>query len=342
MTAVLGAKKDLEKDQKKEQRDEPAKEVATAAADGSSANPLASWQARAGALAVDVVPGLAVAASLTLLAMGTEMHGAAWWAYVVAAALTVVAMAVNRWLIPSVSGWTVGRSVVAIRVVHRRDGAMAGVLRLFLRDVAHLLDTVALAVGWLWPLWDSRRRTFADLLLRTEVWSVEPPERNERRRAGVVFVVATLLCAGLAGLGYLGTFRHDQAVDRTHAEIAEQGPRIVEQMLSYSVDTLKADFAHAQTLVTDSYRPQLVAQQDAVAKAGATTNDYWAVSSAVLSAEENQASMLLAMQGQRGNDAKNLKFITATLRVDFKRSSDAKWQIENLTVLKRPLAGGGG
>jgi Mce-associated membrane protein len=335
---VLGAKKDLAKDP----GENLAKELPTVAASTVSANPLASWPARAGALAVDVVPGVAVAASLTLLALGTEPYDGAWWTYVAAAALTVVGMAVNRWLIPSVTGWTLGRSAFAIRVVHKQDGATAGVLRLFLRDVAHLLDTAALFVGWLWPLWDSRHRTFADLLLRTEARSVEPPVRNARRRAGVVFVVATLLCACFAGLGYLGTFRHDQAVERTHAQIAEQGPRIVEQMLSYSVDTLKADFAHAQTLVTDAYRPQLVAQQDAVAKVGATTNDYWAVSSAVLSADENQASMLLAMQGQRGNDAKNLKFITATLRVDFKKSADAKWQVENLTVLKKPLAGGGG
>ena len=45
---------------------------------------------------------------------------------------------------------------------------------LMLRELAHLLDTAALFIGWLWPLWDRRRRTFADLLLRTEVHGVEP------------------------------------------------------------------------------------------------------------------------------------------------------------------------
>lgn len=338
MTAVLSAKKDLEKDPEK---DLPKGSKAVVDG-GASSLALASWPARAGALAVDVVPGVAVMASLALLTLGTPAYGVAWWAYVAAAALTAIALAVNRWLIPSMTGWTLGRATFSIRVVRKGDGATAGVLRLFVRDLAHVLDTGALFVGWLWPLWDSRHRTFADLLMRTEVWSVEPPERNARRRAGAVFVVATLLCAGFAGLGYLGTFRHDQAVDRAHAQIAEQGPRIVEQMLSYSVDSLKPDFAHAQTLVTDGYRPQLVAQQQAVEKVGATSNDYWAVSSAVLSADENQASMLLAMQGQRGSDAKNLKFITATLRVDFKKSNDGQWQIANLTVLKKPLAGGGG
>jgi Mce-associated membrane protein len=107
-------------------------------------------------------------------------------------------------------------------------------------------------------------------------------------------------------------------------------------MLSYSVDTLQQDFSHAQSLTTDAYRPQLIAQQQAVQKAGATTNEYWAVSSAVLSATPAQASMLLAMQGQRGADTKDLKFITATVRVDFDKSRDGQWRIANLTVLKRP------
>ena len=139
-------------------------------------------------------------------------------------------------------------------------------------------------IGWLWPLWDRRRRTFADLLLRTEVHEVERPQRDMRRPTAVVLVAATLLSAAAVGLSYLVVYRHDRAVDTARAQIAEQDPRIVEQMLSYSVDTLQQDFSRAQSLTTDGYRPQLIAQQQAVQKAGATTNEYWAVSSAVLSA----------------------------------------------------------
>ena len=61
------------------------------------------------------------------------------------------------------------------------------------------------------------------------------------------------------------------------------------------------------------------------------------MSSAVLSASANQAAMLVAMQGQRGTDPKDLKFITATLRVDFEKSGDGQWKVANLIVLKRPL-----
>ena len=167
----------------------------------------------------------------------------------------------------------------------RGDGDAVGVWRLLARDLAHLLDTAALFVGWLWPLWDRRRRTFADLLLRTEVRRVEPAAARHAPadRGGACWRLRWCArpesrwdiwwCTGRSGRS-----------TRPALQIAEQGPRIVEQMLSYDKDTLKDDFARAQSLATDGYRPQLVAQQEAVQKAGATTNEYWAVSSAVLSA----------------------------------------------------------
>ena len=120
-------------------------------------------------------------------------------------------------------------------------------------------------------------------------------------------------------------------------QIADQGPKIVEQLLSYDKESLQQDFSHAQSLTTDGYRDQLIAQQQVVQQAGATSNEYFAVSSAVLSASANQAAMLVAMQGQRGTDPKDLKFITATLRVDFEKSGDGQWKVANLIVLKRPL-----
>jgi Mce-associated membrane protein len=56
----------------------------------------------------------------------------------------------------------------------------------------------------------------------------------------------------------------------------------------------------------------------------------------VLSATPEHASMLLAMQGQRGIDPSQLKFITATVRVDFDKSRDGQWRVANLIVLKKP------
>ena len=309
------------------------------ATDSDPLPPLASWPGRVGAFAVDVLLGTAVIATLALVALTTPQRGWLWWVFTAAAALTLVAMLVNRWLLPTITGFSLGRALLGI-AVRKPDGSPVGVSRLLARDVAHLLDTAALFIGWLWPLWDRRNRTFADLLLRTEVHTVERPQRDVRRLTATVLVAATLLCAAAVGLSYLVVYRHERAVDAARQQITEQGPRIVEQMLSYNKDTLQQDFSHAQSLTTDGYRPQLIAQQQAVQQAGATTNEYWAVSSAVLPAtpeSTDHASMLLAMQGQRGSNPNDLKFITATVRVEFEKSRDGQWRVANLTVLKKPL-----
>jgi Mce-associated membrane protein len=300
---------------------------------------LASWPARAGAIAIDVLLPVAVIATMAVSAWSAPWRGWLWWLYVATAACVIAAMAVNRLLLPTITGWSLGRAVFGI-AVRKRDGAAPGVLRLVGRDLVHLLDTAALFVGWLWPLWDGRRRTFADLALRTEVHAVESPaerpQRDTRRIAAMALIVATVLCAVAVGLGYLVVYRPERAVDVARQQIAEQGPRIVEQMLSYNSESLQQDFSRAQSLTTDSYRDQLIAQQQVVQQSGATSNEYFAVSSAVLSASADQASMLIALQGLRGTDPEDLKFITATLRVEFGKSADGQWKVSNLVVLKKP------
>ncbi len=299
-------------------------------------SPLASWPARAGAFAVDVLVGLAVVATLALVAWTAPLRGWLWWVFTVAAALVVLVMAVNRLVLPALRGYSLGRALFGIAVVNR-TGARAGVWRLLVRDLAHLLDTAALFIGGLWPLWDRRRRTFADLLLRTEVHKTGA--RDVRRLTAGVLIAAALLCVAAVALSYVVVYRHDRAIENARVQITEQGPRIVEQMLTYKKDTLQQDFARAQSLTTEGYREQLIAQQQAVQNAGVTSNEYWAVSSAVVPippVTPTSASMLLAMQGQRGDDPENLKFITATVRVNFEKS-DGQWRVADLTVLKKPL-----
>jgi Mce-associated membrane protein len=297
----------------------------------------ASWGARLGALALDVLPGGAVIATLAVLGYATNPDTWIRWTYVSAIVLVAVALVVNRVLLPPLIGWSLGRAVTNIRVVGVNEEAPS-VLRMLLRECAHLLDTATVFVGWLWPLWDSRHRTFADMLLHTVVYVVDGPKRNVRRLAAAVLVAAALLSAAGAGLGYLVMYRHDRAVDQARTEITEQGPRIVEQILSYGKDSAATDFAKAQTLVTDDYRTQLIAQQQAVQKSGVASNEYWAVSSAVLPdppVQPDQAAMLMALQGQRGANQNDLKFITATVRADFQKI-DGHWRVNTLTVLKKP------
>lgn len=233
----------------------------------------ASWPARAGAIALDVLPGAAVITTVAVLAYATSVGSWLWWVFMGILAVAVLATLVNRWLLPPLIGWTMGRAVFGIRVT-ASSGEGVGSVRLFARDLAHLLDTAALCVGWLWPLGDKRHRTFADLLARTEVRVVgagDAPRRDVRRITAGVLVAAAVVGAAASGLGYLQVYRQDRALEQARTEIAEQGPRIVEQLLSYGSQTVVEDFARAQTMATDGYRPQLVQQQQAVQKSGSPT-----------------------------------------------------------------------
>lgn len=299
----------------------------------------ASWISRAGAFVLDVLFGLAVFATATLVWFAAPVWGWLWWLCVAVAAVSLVLVAVNRWWLPTATGWSLGRAAVGIVVV-MRDGSPPSVFRLMARDVLHLLDTAALLVGWLWPLFDSRRRTFADLLARTEVRR-SALGRDMRRPAAAMTMAAMLLCAVLAALSYLTIYRPVQAAHDARQQISDQGPAIVTDMLSYSAASLQADFTRAQSLVTDSYRPQLVSQQQtveqAIKKVGPATNEYWVASSSVLSASPDQASMLMLMQGQRSAGKQPPRFISATVRVKFDKSSDGKWRVADLTPLTKPV-----
>ena len=153
---------------------------------------------------------------------------------------------------------------------------------------------------------------------------------------------SVVLTAAGAGVTYLTGYRHEQAVDAARAQIAEQGPRIVEQILTYSAGSMKDDFARAQSLVTDEYRGQLAQQQQVVQKNAAASNEYWAVTSSVLSVDTTRATMLLFLQGQRQAQQQDLKFITATARVTFAKSAEGEWRVSDLAVLPAPVLGKGG
>lgn len=318
---------------------------AGAEADREGSGQPADWSARAGAFSIDVLFGLAALVCLGLLGWSAPQGGWLWWICTLAAAAVLLAVALNRMLLPVITGWSVGRRVFAIAVVER-DGSPVGPWRLLLRDAAHLLDTLPVFLGWLLPLLDPRRRTFADIVARTEVrevpaGSLTPPSTNSVAGAGqrdlripptAVVAGAAAVAAVAALVGYAGIYRQQSGAERTRAQISIEGPKIVTDMLSYTAKSVAEDFAHDQELVTDAYRPQLSEQQDTVRKNGPVDNEYWSTNSAVLSAEPDRAAMLLLLQGQRGTAPKQ-RLITASVRVNFVRAGSGQWKIDDLTVL---------
>ncbi len=173
--------------------------------------PYASWSRRVVASLLDT----AIAATVLFLAVGpayevawiptisfgvsTEapVPGGGWWAFGTAAAL----LALQAW-----TGATPGKRTVGIVVVHDTTGRPAGLVRTVLRSVAHILDAL-LYIGFLRPLWNAQRRTFADSLCSTVVLRrVRPPVPflgpgtglGGPRPSRVVTGAATVLAAGSA------------------------------------------------------------------------------------------------------------------------------------------------
>ncbi|MBS9535700.1 RDD family protein [Mycobacterium sp. M1] len=302
----------------------------------------ADWLTRATGFALDVLPGAAVVSAGVLVGLAVPVRGFWWWVCVVLGAAAILLTAANRVLLPSLTGWSLGRAATGI-AVSDRAGGLVGAPRLLLRELAHLLDTGSVGVGWLWPLWDTRRRTFADLLTRTEVRRSAEPRATASRVAALVAATAVLVCVGVAAIGYFAVTRPAQAMDATRAQIYRTGPHLVEQLLSYDPQTLADDFARAQSVATAHYREQLVPQQQAVEHGKPLPNNYRAINSAVLSATPQHAVMLLFLQGSRGA-GQDERLITATVRVTFVKDA-GNWLVDDLALVPsaaRPEGGDAG
>ena len=85
-------------------------------------------------------------------------------------ALLYVAFYVYNWCIrQGRTGYTFGKTVVGIKLVDERSGQPIGGLMSFVRQLAHILDGLVCNLGYLWPLWDAKKQTFADKIMGTLV-----------------------------------------------------------------------------------------------------------------------------------------------------------------------------
>lgn len=50
--------------------------------------------------------------------------------------------------------------------------------KVFVRNLAHILDSLPCYIGYLWPIWDSKNQTFADKIMSTVVVSDRPQQHS--------------------------------------------------------------------------------------------------------------------------------------------------------------------
>jgi uncharacterized RDD family membrane protein YckC len=65
----------------------------------------------------------------------------------------------------------VGKKAMDIAVLGASNEPIGAGLT-FARQLAHVLDFLPCFLGYLWPLWDAEKRTFADMIVGTRVHRV--------------------------------------------------------------------------------------------------------------------------------------------------------------------------
>ncbi len=141
---------------------------------GAQVGTLAQWPQRALGALIDFIalgiPGF-VLTSLggpkvdTVTGAATGPNTLYYLGYLYLLALSVY----NRWYRGGTTGQTIGRGVAGVKLVKESTGQPIGMGMAFVRDIAHVVDSIICYVGWLFPLWDTKRQTLADKIVGTVV-----------------------------------------------------------------------------------------------------------------------------------------------------------------------------
>lgn len=89
----------------------------------------------------------------------------------IGAALIAAVKVYNRWYLQGTTGQSWGKRRYRLRLVRMADKQPIGFRGAFERGLVHIIDILSLGVGYLLPLWDKRRQTLADKVMRTVVIS---------------------------------------------------------------------------------------------------------------------------------------------------------------------------
>ncbi|MFF1836892.1 RDD family protein [Streptomyces sp. NPDC058231] len=127
---------------------------------------LAHWGLRLGAFLIDV---LILCVPYILVGIGGGIGGTVGGILAVIGLIVLIGAAIWMLYKEGTTGQTVGKKAVGIRLLRESDGQPIGFGMAFVRRVAHFLDSAACYIGWLWPLWDAKKQTFADKVCSTLV-----------------------------------------------------------------------------------------------------------------------------------------------------------------------------
>jgi hypothetical protein len=132
------------------------------APDGSLDLPYANWGLRVQSALVDWVAGFIIAA--VAYAISHPLGELLW--------LAALAWGIYNSVLGGQTGQSYGKKMVGTKVVGTGTLEPIGGAMGFGRLLLHILDSIPCYLGYLWPLWDSKRQTFSDKVIGTYVLKV--------------------------------------------------------------------------------------------------------------------------------------------------------------------------
>jgi uncharacterized RDD family membrane protein YckC len=140
-----------------------------------------SWMKRCTAHQIDITisaPFAVVAYILVVIATSGDVQNRyvsslLLFLAMMSAAYGVVITFYNRCVLVGLTGQSWGKRFAGLVQLSEVTGEPIGVGNAIIRDMAHAADFVTIGFGFLVPLWDAKRQTFADKIVRSVV--IETP-----------------------------------------------------------------------------------------------------------------------------------------------------------------------
>ncbi|MFJ7587451.1 RDD family protein [Streptomyces sp. NPDC097617] len=142
---------------------------------GSGMPPLAHWGLRVASYLLDLL--IIAGPMYALMGLGAavatdESTEAIAGILSLIGMLYTLGMAIFQLYKEGTTGQSFGKKIVGISLHRELDGSTVGFGMAFVRKLAHFLDGIACYIGYLWPLWDEKKQTFADKVCATVVIKV--------------------------------------------------------------------------------------------------------------------------------------------------------------------------
>ncbi|TDD68267.1 RDD family protein [Actinomadura darangshiensis] len=138
-----------------------------------STGQLAEWGSRAGGYIIDYL--IFAGPTFVLYLLGSLLSSSGGGAAVLGLLFMLIGFALSiaggLWICyqEGTTGQSIGKRQMGIRLLSAQTGQPIGFGMAFVRKLAHIADSFLCYIGFLWPLWDDRKQTFADKICNTIV-----------------------------------------------------------------------------------------------------------------------------------------------------------------------------